>query len=226
MDVDGPWAGDQIGGAWFYRNYDRRSGKGLFKEPLDATSQGVVYGSAFQGGANVTAIKHDALHLEFLVNSESQGVVMLKKPLPAGAVGCVSACPAARPAVQLSLGDGKPLQPPLPPPPTPPTPLMLQTCDGSAAQHFIYLQEARTLSQGGNCLQMEVINGYPDPSMFSKVVLGPCPKVVGALGAGEGSQDSTSTAIFTWSPDPELRYIRSVYASCNVCIGVCADRHP
>eukprot|EP01045_Picozoa_sp_COSAG04_P000186 COSAG04_NODE_4_length_52282_cov_12.667133_22_plen_97_part_00 len=55
------------------------------------------------------------------------------------------------------------------------------------------------------------------PTAFSAVALGGCPAVdkAGQL----GSTDLSTANSFTWSP--ELGFLRSAYASCNLCIGMC-----
>ena len=183
-------------------------------------------GKPFGKGDNITSIRHSDTELEFVLNGKSQGIIKLEKPIPSDAVGCASMCAHAggKPAI-LSLHGG-PVPPPQPPPPKLPVgSVRLATCDSSnPRQRFVYDQEARSVSYRGQCLSLqETALGsadstlLPDPTAFSAVVLGGCPA---ADRAGElGSTDLSTANSFTWSP--ELGFLRSAYASCNLCIGMC-----
>ena len=201
----------------------------MFKAAANDGKQGVPYGKAFGKGDNVTVIKHNASCLEFAINGEGQGMVSLDVPMPADVVGCVSMCvragdPIAHPSMSLHSGPVGPITPK--PPAAVPGGVHLATCDAAnPLQAFVYSQEARTVSHGGRCLILPKTTprGLPDPTAFSAVELGDCN--AGTLNEEEeeqqqiGTTDLNTASAFTWAP--ELGYLRSVYASCNLCIGVC-----
>lgn len=151
----------------------------------------------------------------------------------------------------LSLLPGPVPPPVPPPPPPIPKAVRLAQCissskNGSAfatnMQTFVYDQESRTIrnKQLGGCLMLPETgaNTLPDPTAFTAVVLGGCPAQITAAapasteanaghrdearasaGLQSGDRDSSSTNMFTWSP--ELGVLRSIYASSNLCVGVC-----
>jgi hypothetical protein len=145
-----PWIGFQAKGkAWVYRS------TGLFKASSSSSwhDQGVPFGAAFGGGANVTAVRHPprpesdsngagAWRLEFLVDGRSQGNVSVgSDEMPADIVGCVAACGGGT----VATVGGEHWPPPAPPAP-PPTPapsgggagaeLMLSSGPGGEIQAF------------------------------------------------------------------------------------------
>ena len=107
-------------------------------------------------------------------------------------------------------------------------------CIRNPLQTFVYSQEARTISHGGQCLILPKTTprDLPDPTAFSAVVLGSCNTGLSEELEGEEQSkqqigtttDLQTASVFTWAPD--LGFLRSVYmyASCNLRIGVCAMR--
>eukprot|EP01048_Picozoa_sp_COSAG05_P022126 COSAG05_NODE_4309_length_1570_cov_3.063902_2_plen_427_part_00 len=236
IDVEGPWAGFQTGKAWLFRS----AMGGRFKVAKDDNQQGVRYGKSFGRGDNITAIRHSALSLEFAINDESLGVIKLKDAMPPGVFGCASMCARDKqPAAILSLLRG-PVPPPIPvPPPAPLQSVRLAQCnETNPNQLYTYDQELRTVRNQGGCLMLpqtgmgSLTNGaqVPDPTAFTAVKLGDCPSGRGAVGdavaatmtaerLGGGEMDSKNTNLFTWSP--ELGFLRSIFESSNLCVGVC-----
>ena len=122
---------------------------------------------------------------------------------------------------------------------------------GNQRQRFIYDQERRSVSYEGQCLSLPMTTlgnvdqqPLPDPTAFSAVVLSTCPaatevntsvdapkaRASGGAFPQKFSQerqqapqlramDVNQANSFTWSPD--LGFLRSVYESCNLCIGMC-----
>jgi galactosylceramidase len=200
VDVSGhTWLGWQGGKAWLYRGEG-----GQFKGDASTTSQGEPYGAMFGAGANVTAIRHNATALEFLLDGASQGVVAqgAGSALPAGAVPCVSAC------VPLAAGLASGVAPPAPapPPPLPPNQAVLVTCrTGDAAQRWRYDTVAGTITNAmGGVLSWGDRGSASDAGDFVP------------LSVGAGSGDNTR-----WSPD--LGYVHghsNKPMQCN-CMAVC-----
>ena len=205
----------------------------MFKVAANDGKQGVPYGVTFGRGDNITAMRHSTTELEFAVNGKSQGKITLKVPLPANAVGCASMCArSGEPPAILALQSG-----PIPPPEQPKPDgghVKLATCNRSnGSQNFTYDQESRSVSYQGQCLTLPQTtlgsadaSKLPDATAFSSVVLGACSAAlrVGVASlqrqrAGEGDLGTANS--FTWSP--ALGYLRSIYASCNLCIGVCGE---
>jgi hypothetical protein len=89
LDFAGPgdWMGFAAGKAWLYR------ASGQYRTAAAPPGQGVPYGAPFGAGDVVTAIRHSATQIEFLLNGASQGLVALPAPgIPAGVVGCAGVC--------------------------------------------------------------------------------------------------------------------------------------
>jgi len=133
IDVSGStWMGWQPGKCWVYRGLN-----GAFKIANGTQDQGAAYGPTFGLGANVTAIMHSPVSVEFLLDGRSLGVVGLPADhaIPPEAVPCAGGCDG----VVLGLAPGGPPPPPPPTPPTPPTEIRLAKCAaGKPEQQWAY----------------------------------------------------------------------------------------
>jgi len=105
--------------------------------------------------------------------------------------------------------------------------LLLKKCDGSPRQEFVYDLEARTLSQSGQCLALNMTTlgatdtkPLPDPTSFSPAVMATCPD----LRQIRRPTDVAHAVEFTWAPT--MGFVRSIYKSCNICLGVCGGTQP
>ena len=241
ISLEEPWAGFQTGKTWLFRSYG-----GVFKVAKNDGKQGTPYGTSFGRGSNVTAIRHNDSCLEFAVNGHSQGIITLQTPMPSDVVGCVSMCTQNTP-VAMSLHGG-PIPQPIPQPPKlPQGTVKLAACDNAnKQQRFVYDSEGRAVrAYNSQCLVLPQTTlgsadaiPLPDPTAFTAVVLdSQCPTsaddsdgdgvsaafgaagVSSAAGTAVGAFDSGNANAFTWSPS--LGFLRSVYTSCNLCVGIC-----
>ena len=194
------WMGWQKGKAWVFRALN-----GLFKAADGQKDQGRCIKppcTPFGAGANVTAIRHSPVELEFLLDGVSTGLVTLSadEALPADAVPCAGGCAGI--AMGLDAGPAPP-GPPAPPPPPPPPPaaeVVLAKCDaGDPRQHWVVDLSKGLITQGDAGLSVNA-----------------------AVSAGDFGPVTRSTPSPLWF-SPDLGYVHGDSnrpMTCN-CLGVC-----